>query len=78
MNINHPSDTYMANYYEQHKEHMKASAKIYKSENSEKIKETNKKYRKNYNKLNVICSKCKRLLLKSSLNRHNKRRHSQE
>ena len=76
MNNNPPSDT--ANYYLQNKEKMKASALEYKANNKQKIKETNKKYRSNYNKLNVICSKCKILMLKSSLHRHNKRRHSQE
>ena len=74
MNNNPPSDT--ANYYQENKEHMKASALEYKANNKQKIKLTNKKYRKNYNKLNVICSKCKRLMLKSSLKRHNERRHS--
>ncbi len=69
---------YFANYYQENKEKMKASALVYKAENAEKIKLQNKKYRKNYNKLNVICSKCKRLMLKSSFNRHNKRRHAEE
>ncbi len=67
---------YFANYYQENKEKMKASALVYKAENAEKIKEQNKKYRKNYNKLNVICSKCKKLMLKSSLHRHNIRKHS--
>ena len=75
MNNNPPSESYIANYYQENKEHMKASALEYKAQNKEKIKEQNKKYRKNYNKLNVICSKCKRLMLKSSLNRHNLRKH---
>ena len=75
MNINNPSDTYMANYYQQNKEKIKAMNNIYKANNKEKIKEQNKKYRKNYNKLNVICPKCKRLMLKSSLKRHTERRH---
>lgn len=76
MSNNPPSKEYFANYYQENKEKMKASALAYKAENKEKIKETNKKYRKNYNKLNVICSKCKRLMLKSSLHRHNIRKHS--
>lgn len=78
MNINHPSDSnkeYMKNYYEQNKEKIKSINNIYKANNKEKIKEKNKKYRQNYNKLNVICSKCKILMLKSSLKRHNERRH---
>jgi len=66
---------YFANYYLQNKEKMKASALVYKAENAEKIKEQNKKYRKNYNKLNVICSKCKKLMLKSSYKRHCDRKH---
>jgi len=66
---------YFANYYQENKEKMKASALAYKAENAEKIKEQNKKYRKNYNKLNVICSKCKRLMLKSSYKRHCDRKH---
>jgi len=66
---------YFANYYQENKEKMKASALVYKAENAEKIKEQNKKYRKNYNKLNVICSKCKRLMLKSSYKRHCDRKH---
>lgn len=76
MNHNQPPKEYFANYYQQNKEKMKASALVYKAENKEKIKETNKKYRKNYNKLNIICSKCKKLMLKSSLKRHNLRKHS--
>ena len=66
---------YFKNYYLENKEHMKETAKIYKAENAEKIKEQNKKYRKNYNKLNVICSKCKRLMLKSSYKRHCDKKH---
>ena len=66
---------YFANYYQENKEKMKASALAYKAENVEKIKEQNKKYRKNYNKLNVICSKCKKLMLKSSYKRHCDRKH---
>tara|TARA_R110000823_G_scaffold15736_4_gene50774 strand:- start:654 stop:863 length:210 start_codon:yes stop_codon:yes gene_type:complete len=66
---------YFANYYQENKEKMKASALAYKAENAEKIKEQNKKYRKNYNKLNVICSKCKKLMLKSSYKRHCDRKH---
>jgi len=66
---------YFANYYLQNKEKIKASALVYKANNKEKIKEQNKKYRKNYNKLNVICSKCKRLMLKSSYKRHCDRKH---
>ena len=73
MNNNPPSDT--ANYYQENKEHMKASALEYKANNKQKIKLTNKKYRNNYNKLNVICTKCKILMLKSSLHRHNLRKH---
>ena len=72
MNNNPPS----TNYYQQHKEHMKQTALVYKANNKEKIKETNKKYRANYNKLNVYCSKCKKLMLKSSFFRHNLRKHS--
>jgi len=66
---------YFANYYQENKEKMKASALVYKENNKEKIKEQNKKYRKNYNKLNVICSKCKKLMLKSSYKRHCDRKH---
>mgnify|MGYP003680248024 CR=1 FL=1 len=81
---------YFANYYQenkekiksmnniykaQNKEKIKAMNNIYKAENKEKIKLTNKIYRKNYNKLNVICPKCKILMLKSSLHRHNIRKH---
>mgnify|MGYP003642569160 CR=1 FL=1 len=51
MNNNPPSDT--ANYYQENKEHMKASALEYKANNKQKIKETNKIYRNNYNKLIV-------------------------
>ncbi len=68
---------YFANYYQENKEKMKASALEYKAQNKEKIKLQNKIYRANYNKLNVICSKCKKLMLKSSFNRHNKRRHAE-
>jgi len=35
---------YFANYYQENKEKMKASALVYKAENAEKIKEQNKKY----------------------------------
>ena len=66
---------YFKNYYLENKEKMKASALVYKAENAEKIKEQNKIYRANYNKLNVICSKCKRLMLKSSYKRHCDRKH---
>ena len=75
-NIKQPSKEYFANYYLENKEKMKASALKYKAENVDKIKEQNKKYRKNYNKLNVICPKCKRLMLKSSFKRHCDRKHS--
>mgnify|MGYP005996401615 CR=1 FL=1 len=66
---------YFKNYYLQNKEKMKASALVYKAENVEKIKLQNKIYRANYNKLNVICSKCKRLMLKSSYKRHCDKKH---
>ena len=66
---------YFKNYYLENKEKMKASALEYKSQNKEKIKLQNKIYRANYNKLNVICSKCKRLMLKSSYKRHCDRKH---
>jgi len=66
---------YFKNYYLENKEKMKASSKIYKAQNAEKIKLTNKKYRENYNKLNIICSKCKKLMLKSSYKRHCDRKH---
>ena len=75
-NIKQPSKEYFATYYQENKEKMKSSALVYKAENKEKIKEQNKKYRKNYNKLNVICPKCKILMLKSSFHRHNLRKHS--
>ena len=75
MSNNPPSKEYFANYYLENKEKIKSMNNIYKAENKEKIKETNKKYRKNYNKLNVICPKCKILMLKSSLHRHNTRKH---
>ena len=67
---------YLKNYYLEHKETMLKSAKNYKKNNKEKIKETNKIYRKKYNKLNILCPICKKLLLKSSLNRHNQRKHA--
>ena len=66
---------YSKDYYLQNKEKIKSMNKIYKVENKQKIKEQNKIYRANYNKLNVICSKCKILMLKSSLHRHNIRKH---
>ena len=66
---------YFANYYQDNKEKIKAMNNIYKAENKEKIKLQNKKYRENYNKLNVICSKCKILMLKSSYKRHCDRKH---
>jgi hypothetical protein len=67
---------YLKNYYLEHKDTMLQSAKNYKANNKEKIKETNKIYRKKYNKLNILCPICKKLLLKSSLNRHNQRKHA--
>ena len=67
---------YLKNYYLDHKETMQQSAKEYKKNNQETIKITNKIYRKKYNKLNVLCPICKKLLLKSSLSRHNKRKHT--
>ena len=67
---------YFKNYYLDHKETMQQSAKEYKKNNQETIKITNKIYRKKYNKLNVLCPICKKLLLKSSLSRHNKRKHT--
>ena len=76
MSNNPPPTEYSKDYYLQNKEKIKSMNNIYKAENKEKIKLTNKKYRKNYNKLNIICSKCKRLMLKSSLHRHNIRKHS--
>ena len=76
MTNNPPSTEYSKDYYLQNKEKIKSMNKIYKAENVEKIKEQNKIYRANYNKLNVICSKCKKLMLKSSLHRHNIRKHS--
>lgn len=69
---------YYKNYYQQNKEKLKAYALQYKAENQAKIKAQNKIYRAKYNKLNVICPKCKRLMLKSSLKRHNDRRHKEE
>ena len=69
---------YAKQYYQNNKQKMKASALVYKAQNKEKIKLQNKIYREKYNKLNVICPKCKRLMLKSSFNRHNKRRHAEE
>ena len=66
---------YTKNYYQSHKEVMKESAKNYKSNNTEKVKETNKIYRAKYNKLNILCPICKKLLLKSSLTRHTQRKH---
>ena len=67
---------YFKNYYLDHKETMQQSAKEYKKNNQETIKITNKIYRKKYNKLNVLCPICKKLLLKSSLSRHNQRKHT--
>ena len=68
---------YFKNYYLDHKETMQQSAKEYKANNQETIKITNKIYRKKYNKLNnVLCPICKKLLLKSSLSRHNQRKHA--
>lgn len=67
---------YLKTYYLENKETMLQSAKEYKAKNKEKIKEINKIYRKKYNKLNILCPICKKLLLKSSLFRHNQRKHS--
>ena len=67
---------YFKNYYLENKETMQQAAKEYKANNQKKIKETNKIYRTKYNKLNVLCPQCKKLLLKSSLSRHNKRKHT--
>ena len=67
---------YLKTYYLEHKDTMLQSAKEYKKNNKEQIKEINKIYRKKYNKLNILCPICKKLLLKSSLNRHNKRKHA--
>ena len=67
---------YFKNYYLDHKETMLATAKEYKANNQQKIKESNKIYRTKYNKLNVLCPICKKLLLKSSMLRHNQRKHS--
>jgi len=67
---------YFKDYYLQNKEKIKSMNLQYKAQNADKIKLQNKIYRANYNKLNVICSKCKRLMLKSSLHRHNIRKHS--
>ena len=74
-NIKQPPKEYFANYYQENKEKMKASALEYKAQNKEKIKLTNKIYRTNYNKLNIYCSKCKILMLKSSYKRHCDRKH---
>ena len=67
---------YTKNYYINNKDKIIESNSQYKKDNIDKIKETNKIYRLKYNKLNMLCPICKRLLLKSSLNRHNKRKHS--
>ena len=67
---------YFKNYYLENKEKIKSMNNIYKAQNAQKIKETNKKYRENYNKLNIICSKCKKLMLKSSYKRHCDRKHN--
>ena len=67
---------YTKKYYLENKEKLKLNNSNYKLQNKEKIKETNKIYREKYNKLNVICPICKRLMLKSSFNRHNKRKHA--
>ena len=67
---------YLKTYYLENKETMLQSAKEYKKNNKEKIKEINKIYRKKYNKLNIFCPICKKLLLKSSLFRHNQRKHA--
>ena len=67
---------YFKNYYLENKETMQQAAKEYKANNKEKIKETNKIYRTKYNKLNILCPICKKLLLKSSLSRHNQRKHT--
>ena len=66
---------YMKNYYLNNKDKIIESNSKYKKENKDKIKETNKLYRLKYNKLNILCPSCKILILKSSLNRHNKRKH---
>ena len=66
---------YTKKYYINNKDKIIESNSQYKKNNIDKIKETNKIYRLKYNKLNMLCPICKRLLLKSSLNRHNKRKH---
>ena len=63
-------------YYSQNKEKMKLSNKHYKLNNSTKVKETNKIYRSNYNKLNFYCISCKKVMLLSSKKRHNDRKHN--
>lgn len=65
----------METYYSENKEKMKANSKLYKLNNSEKVKENNKIFRAKYNKLNFYCKECKQILLLSSKNRHNKRKH---
>ena len=67
---------YMKNYYINNKDKIIESNSQYKKLNKDKIKETNKLYRLKYNKLNILCPTCKILILKSSLSRHNKRKHS--
>lgn len=62
-------------YYSQNKEKLKLSNKLYKLNNSEKVKEQQKIFRSKYNKLNYYCKNCKKLLLLSSKNRHNRNKH---
>ena len=62
-------------YYSQNKERMKANSKLYKLNNNEKVKENNKIFRAKYNKLNYYCKECKKILLLSSKNRHDKTKH---
>lgn len=76
MNNNPPSTNYSKDYYLKNKEKIKSMNLQYKENNKQKIKQQNKIYRENYNKLNMICPKCKRLMLKSSYKRHCDRKHN--
>ena len=62
-------------YYEKNKESMKASNQLYKLNNKEKVMKTNRKYRQHYNKMNAYCKICNKIFLKTSMKRHNERKH---
>ena len=62
-------------YYQKNKESMKESNQLYKLNNIEKVKKTNKQYREHYNKMNAYCKICNKIFLKTSMNRHNQRKH---